>query len=833
EYYVEFTQSRLNLSVGDTYDLERVIDGNIRSYTFSSSDSSVASVSGTVLTARAIGSATLTVSARDTYEDTMRVVVSEEGLTIETHGELIQTVGHTSAVAFKANATGSVAESRIYWYVGDVRKEIKNAGESFYYTPTEAGEVVITAKCANKLAVCDSVTLRTYNAVEASGITIGNLNQSGEEFESLIFAADVKENVLNPDNYIEWRVDGKTVYAGADIAVEYTPKAGRHVVELFVNGVKRTVNGESEVVLLFSGSVVPTDVEVVFDNMYPHLYIRADVQGDMQVEIMQPNGTVDVYNKTTNPALFDENGFDAADFIRLCAVTYQMSYAIRVKSLGDGDMLQESDYSESFYFEQLPAAARPYIEDVYLDRDHYLTSDEEYVHAFEYYVITRNKNTLKPRIQFACYVGYDMTYTAKQMWNYAFRIGATSGNYTGRGAWLSENGKILNTEMTVNTVNNPSKQAYSESKSSQYNVQLHSNLPHINYDENKYRDEDYVFPIDTLEHTESVRYTDELYLAAQSKTRPVPVAGSAADTVYGMARNILRQIISDDMTDKQKAHAIYDWIMWQVTYDTPATKVQSNGEAYSAYYLEGVFGDGITPIGGVVYDPYAVCDGMSKAYSLMCNIEGIPCVRVSGMAGSSALAAGGHAWNKVYVDGAWYIVDCTWGDPVSTRRIGGVSADYEFALHDWLFVTDEMAEDTHYEPFMYGNIDPEWGECEIVYAPRTAKQYNSPYTEMVYNGTAINCEVASGENQKTRINEIMTAYAKSYKTMNTVYIPGYRNGYYSVNYQSIEIHFENKCTLSQSQLSSAVKSAVMNVLPRASVDVFEYDDNLVFVLVKA
>ncbi len=624
-YYAEFTKSVLNISIGDEYDLKNVISSNIGRYEVSSSAPDVAYVSGTTLTAKSEGRAVLTLSSPETPNDKMTVVVAQSGLIIEYDGELVQTVGNTKEVTFGVNATGSVADGRIYWFVDGTRTAIRYADETFSFTPSGAGDTVITAKCANDFDINDSVTVRAYYAVEASGTVEGEL--VCDEGSPLVLSVQIESNADNLDDYIEWRVDGKPLYSGKDKTYEYSAQAGRHKIELYVNGVKRTVNGSDYVTVLCSGSVVPKNVEVVFDNMYPHVYVRAEVEGDMQVKIIDPDGRANVYNKNITPDLFDENGFDAASVMDLCGRVRSV-YKISVKSLGDGELLEESEYGEYYEFYQLPYSAKAYIENIYHDRDHYITSNEEYVALFEYYVISRSKTTRSPRIKFDCYVGYKLEYSADEMWNYAFRIGATSGNYTGRGAWLSDGGTILHTDMTVNTVNNPNRQTYNAgSNKYSYNVQLHSNLPHINYDEQKYRDADYVFAIDKRSRTASVTYGDELYLAAQNGVKPLPVAGSSAETVYGMARDILRKIVSDDMTDKQKAHAIYDWIMWQVTYDTPATEVYTNGEAYSAYYLEGVFGNYYTEIDGVVYAPFAVCDGMSKAYALMCNIEGIPCVR--------------------------------------------------------------------------------------------------------------------------------------------------------------------------------------------------------------
>ena len=46
---------------------------------------------------------------------------------------------------------------------------------------------------------------------------------------------------------------------------------------------------------------------------------------------------------------------------------------------------------------------------------------------------------------------------------------------------------------------------------------------------------------------------------------------------------------------------------------------------------------------------------------------------------------GGHAWNKVKVDGSWYNIDLTWDDPVSSRPI--LSYDY-FLVSDAVMKKD-------------------------------------------------------------------------------------------------------------------------------------------------
>lgn len=827
---VEFSKNKLELSVGDKYDLSTITFVDYGTCVYSSSAPSVASVSGSYLTAKSVGSAIITARIRGTdSRATLRVsVLEEDSFTVNADGSLVQTLGNTENIVFTPAATGFASENDVAWYVNGTYAVTLSPTSSYTFTPTAAGEFEITAVCGDEFSV--SETVRVYYDVDATCDYDGEAEQMSAPYSAIKLTAWAESNSLNPETYTEWFVDGVRVYGGSDAEYTYYPTAGMHTVTVRVNGKQRAIGGKTSLNIVCYGSVVPSNISVSYDNVYPHIYVSYDAVGDAAVEITSPTGSVVTVSQTELPYLFGENVFDAGDYIELCAKSSQGKYKLRVKSLGDGGILTESDYSDYFVFTQLPHAAESYIGNTYYDKDHYVTSDAEYINLFEYYVISRKK-TSNVTVSFDCYLGYESTLSTDELWDTAFNIGATSGSYSGSG--ITKNGNVLHTSFRISTVNAPTKQTYSriEEMMGSYSAQLHSNIPHINYDSDKYRSQNHVFPIDECERTQSVAYTDELYLAAENNTRPVPVSGSAAETVYERAREILRQIVTDDMTDAQKAHAIYDWVMWQVTYDTPATEVNRNGEAYSAYYLEGVFGNGQSPINGVTYYPYAVCDGMSKAYSLMCNIEGIPCMRVSGMAGSSVSGAGGHAWNKVCLDGEWYIVDCTWGDSTVEMRLDMRMQSYECAFHDWLFVTDEYAEDTHYEPYMYNYVKPSWGDCKVIYAPETSKTAYDVYKEMTYNGVAIDCRLYDDGDVAARYREIVTQFINAYTPRSTVYVPGRGNGVYSVNYESLEIKIEEYGLLTDSQYRSIATAAVKAVRPYADVEVVK-TDSVVLVLVR-
>ncbi len=825
--YVDFTKTSIDLEVGDEYDLDDIISSNTDNYFIGSSNTAVAEVSGSVLSAVGAGVARITASLDNDYSSTLTVRVSqkvETSVVLTAYGELVRTVGDSRPIVFSAATTGDAASDRLEWYINGVKTD-NGYSSALSLVPTEAGEYVITVKCV-ATGVSDSMVLRVYNAINAIAEYDGELEQN-LPYTHIDFSVNISGDQSNPADIVEWFVNGKLVQSGEDRTFTLYPSAGEHVVSVKVNGVLRAFGDKKSVTVRCYGSVTPAAApEIVYDNVYPHIYIEYDVVGLAKVEITAPDGSMNEFSQSDAryAERFANGRFDAADLMDICADGGSgRSYKLRVKSLGDGDLLTESAYSPYLIFRQLPSSALAYLEYKYFDSDYYITSEEEYVDLLEYEIIFRSKSpSVRTKVSFDCYLAFTPKNGAEALWDNAFEIAATSGRYTSIDVYTE--GNVMKTSFYINTINTPTRQTYGVYPQSSYSKQLHAVMPHINYDEELYRADDHEFPIDSVVNTATVKYSDELYLAAENNTRPVPVRGSSADTLYAMARNVLRRICTDDMTDAQKAHAIYDWIMWQVTYDTPATEI-SDGEAYSAYYLEGVFGDGATPIGGVVYYPYAVCDGMSKAYSLMCNIEGIPCVRVSGTAGNSVANAGGHAWNKVYIDGGWYVVDCTWGDSQGELTLNGRTSVYELGTHEYLFLTDAQADITHFEPY-------EAGVSNIDYAPQTADKEYCVYEDMVYNGTEINCYIARSEDVAERVDEIATEFARSYRKRNSVYIPGGpNNGVYSVDYEGIEIKVDDSVSVSLRTVTAAATLAVRSVLRTADVQVAVYD-NIITILVK-
>lgn len=244
------------------------------------------------------------------------------------------------------------------------------------------------------------------------------------------------------------------------------------------------------------------------------------------------------------------------------------------------------------------------------------------------------------------------------------------------------------------------------------------------------------FYIDSVKETMSVSTSNMLYKAVAWGYKPVFMGSQAENLqqIYDNAKDALSYIVSDEMSEYEKVHAIYDYIIYNVRYDHDCANAEDKYVSgnlslnekmkYYGYYLEGIFLDKFYK-----KDMHAVCDGKSKAFVLMCGIEGITAVRISGEASSDGKNFGGHAWNKVLLDlngtgdKEWYFVDTTWGD------VGDDSK--EFLSHAYFLLSDDEVKNTHVEKTGHGYPKAE-GKFDY-YAHETYTSNGTEYNYVITN----------------------------------------------------------------------------------------------------
>ena len=157
-------------------------------------------------------------------------------------------------------------------------------------------------------------------------------------------------------------------------------------------------------------------------------------------------------------------------------------------------------------------------------------------------------------------------------------------------------------------------------------------------------------------------------------------------------------------TDRETVIAIHDYLVNLLTYDITVSAPwgtteaeyeaaeQAISDAYERYMLST----------NVALDSkYAICQDYADLFQNMCIRCGIPCIEVTGSAG------GPHAWNKVYVDGQWLYMDCTWDDPVSRKPL--LEHDYCLVGPDVLVRSHHWDGDDYPMPKEY---DPAWEQLD-------------------------------------------------------------------------------------------------------------------------
>lgn len=212
-----------------------------------------------------------------------------------------------------------------------------------------------------------------------------------------------------------------------------------------------------------------------------------------------------------------------------------------------------------------------------------------------------------------------------------------------------------------------------------------------------------VFPIDSREGSIKVTSTDQLYFVIKKGYKPDCVPGSNAHYIYERMRYILSNINIDSTSDPLKVHYIYDYLVNTVLYDydfidvtlKASNKNDAECFAYKCLYMEGVFGFETNKFAG--NRCVAICDGLSKAFLCMTQIEGIESIKVSGSVNGDA-----HAWNKVKIGSKWYLVDITWGNKLEGTK--------EYLSHEYLMVADDSR-----------HIEDKW----YAYPKATGKSYFS------------------------------------------------------------------------------------------------------------
>ena len=183
-----------------------------------------------------------------------------------------------------------------------------------------------------------------------------------------------------------------------------------------------------------------------------------------------------------------------------------------------------------------------------------------------------------------------------------------------------------------------------------------------------------------------VATTQQLWYAVEYGYAVNPLPDSPAEKYYNLAKDVLRDIIDDEMNDYEKVSAIYDYIEHHATYCfealyAPAAKDENNYpdeicSGYKAFYIEGFF-DNKT----------VVCDGFSKVYTLLGGMEGLDIRRAIGTPDKKWVtkSVAGHAYCYVKIDDQYYLSCPTWGqNNLENQNAVTLNKDYFLSPFDYI-----------------------------------------------------------------------------------------------------------------------------------------------------
>lgn len=135
---------------------------------------------------------------------------------------------------------------------------------------------------------------------------------------------------------------------------------------------------------------------------------------------------------------------------------------------------------------------------------------------------------------------------------------------------------------------------------------------------------------------------NEASVTIQLTIKAKPTGYVEPEVAYGMARNVLAQITTPDMTQAEIAAAIYNYVKLNIAYTGSSDK--NRGWAAGAV-------DGFSKHAGDCYTYFAT----AKALYDVAGITNMDVVKVKTPNTSSS----SHYWSIINIGGGWYHVDCT------------------------------------------------------------------------------------------------------------------------------------------------------------------------------
>lgn len=720
------SESEITLKIGETYDVT-LSDGRTDEFTLSTSDKTKVEIYGRT-SIKAVGKTqtAVTITATNGKGDTAELKVNVDyadvstvKIGVENQYQLLQSGETPKSVDFSATLNDGTNPDTVFsWkFTNGAGEEVATAsgktasylpspGEIYFATVTADGKSATVGFCAVEELL---VYLEKYRVGTEEKIVVRAryFDNSLPKKTATAYVYDEGGNLISTTTLETIRSNGMGEVNDTIAAIE---KEGTFTLKVDVDGVSREVSF------------------VVKDNVAAN-HIEVGVTGNLS----QTTAETVTFTATLSPAKADVESVKW--YVNDKYYSTGKTFSFKPTNRGEYKVTAEinkitktktivylSEHDEAWYY------ASHFHDYGGYAQNRYITSKEELKNLILF--VLENKIA-----EITFYAGYSTPETVKKDVSEVRDCVEESGIIPGYSLETSGNEFTIKFRFfadeagLIETVNSPE---YDAPDGFMDAVQNTYSKPH--YDDNVKKERN--FYIDSVKETMSVSTSNMLYKAVAWGYKPVFMGSQAENLkqIYDNAKDALSYIVSDEMSEYEKVHAIYDYIIYNVRYDHDCANAEdayvsgnlslNEKMKYYGYYLEGIFLDKFYK-----KDMHAVCDGKSKAFVLMCGIEGITAVRISGEASSDGKNFGGHAWNKVLLDlngtgnKEWYFVDTTWGD------VGDDSK--EFLSHAYFLLSDDEVKNTHVEK--QGHDYPKAEGKFDYYAHETYTSYGTEYNYVITN----------------------------------------------------------------------------------------------------
>ena len=720
-----------------------------RNLTYRTGDNSIATVSRDgVVTPLSIGVVDIWAVSRpegSKVEITAHVIISVIYAPLNYRLDMItdtsalnQMVGSSEMVSFVLNRLDNVCDPApgITWYVNNTPINTVGVKDNpvLNYIPGNlpSGKYRIVAKLENssQIQVLQSREINVYYPLENFNIDIWNTDTTFATGDILLIGATYADSVFPPESY-KWEIttpsNNEILFRRSTGAMSTIPdldyvfrESGTYTMKAMavVKGISSGVYSNTLSISVSTASY-GTDIfglslegKKVGEEYYPYIsWDPLPYNTSYRVEIKKgaPGSEEYFTYDSANPDHednFDKNGM----YIDLERAAFNEAFSYRVK----GGRYNWSEWT-AYQAGTISTLVYPYFDEIIPGFNRYISSIEDFGKLLNYIAIFRPEDeALKtgtntytfdlmipiiadnlPEGVYTKGAATQPSSTDTGIINLYDLLAYSMGTYvesTSYGVYWGDTqirGGRNQFSLLLNTADSPTS-FEDEIPYTELNYVTHyAEIP---------RGEQELLPIDSLLFEYEVSTSNELFWATINGYKPVIAEGSSAEEIYRIARKVLYTIISSGMSDEQKVHAIYDWLSENVGYNHSLLDATQGGGGYDStsdsFFLEGVFKGIIDEQGNVteILRGTAVCDGISKAMSLLLSMEGINNYKLTGLLSGPTQI--GHAWNKVMVDGRWYVADATWASDTVEATWESEPGYYEMLSHKYLFLTDEEAANT-------------------------------------------------------------------------------------------------------------------------------------------